>query len=222
MPSYHGALDVITPDGFIEGWAWDREDDYDTPIIDIVHDGEVIATGPAHRFRADLLDAGVGHGWYGFRCRPARSFEIGKSYSLTLVARKTGEVVAGPTELEMAEDSEPGILSVADILHGSGSPIIVSDQLKGTIAAIRRFIATNGVEQFVDYGYCYVLGRPADPGGLRNYARLIAEEALAPLRFLSELIGSEERRASSWRMIPPSDPAFPFKPVRKPRVLRRR
>jgi hypothetical protein len=78
--------------------------------------------------------------------------------------------------------------------------------------AIDTFIARHGVEEFINRGYCYILGRPADTSGKTTYAPLIASGEMAPLTFLSTLFNSDERRQSKWAVLAPSDPGFIFAP----------
>src|SRR4051794_8278110 len=85
MP-FEGYLDSAT-NTEIAGWVYD-EDDANTPLtVEILADGNVIATLVADGFREDLLRAGKGNGNHAFRF----SMPSGQSAKSRLRARVTGQ-----------------------------------------------------------------------------------------------------------------------------------
>ncbi|MFT8718239.1 Hint domain-containing protein [Acetobacter sp.] len=62
----HGWIDHVTRE-YVSGWAWNAAHPWDRAEIDIVVDGECVATISASDHRGDLAAAGMGNGWAGFR-----------------------------------------------------------------------------------------------------------------------------------------------------------
>lgn len=60
-----GRLEAVV-DGRAVGWAWDPERPDEAVEVEVLVDGEPVASGVADVERPALLDAGVGHGRYGF------------------------------------------------------------------------------------------------------------------------------------------------------------
>jgi len=63
-----GAIDTVTPEGEILGWAWYPNAPTAAVDVEILVDNEVVAAVPARSFRSDLQAAGVGDGCHGFGC----------------------------------------------------------------------------------------------------------------------------------------------------------
>ncbi|NHN89222.1 Hint domain-containing protein [Acetobacter conturbans] len=63
---FHGWVDHIAHD-CIGGWAWNEARPWDKAQVDIVIDGVRAGTVFAADYRADLVAAGIGNGWAGFR-----------------------------------------------------------------------------------------------------------------------------------------------------------
>jgi hypothetical protein len=84
----HGYLDVATCD-VVVGWAWDPSLPTTAINVQILADGQVIATIPASTFRQDLLNAGIGNGQHAFFFNVPASLKNGQPRSIA--AR-----VAGP------------------------------------------------------------------------------------------------------------------------------
>jgi tRNA (mo5U34)-methyltransferase len=61
-----GFVDYITA-GEVGGWAIDMNASDGRVIVEVMTDGEVIASGPACIYRGDLKAAGIGDGMHGFR-----------------------------------------------------------------------------------------------------------------------------------------------------------
>ena len=62
--AYGGNVDAITSE-IVDGWVWDGNTERKL-VVEIVADGEVVATAVANCFRQDLLSAGVGDGAHAF------------------------------------------------------------------------------------------------------------------------------------------------------------
>lgn|GEM_PF-2561421 len=82
-----GRLEAVV-DGRAVGWAWNPERPEETVEIEVLVDGEVVASDAADVERPTLLEAGIGHGRYGFDIRlPER---------LSGAGAHTIQAVAGP------------------------------------------------------------------------------------------------------------------------------
>jgi hypothetical protein len=69
-----GMLDLVSEDGWVEGWAWHPAAPEHRVTVEILVDGEVVGSTLAALHRADLAAAGIGDGNYGFSF--ALPFEI--------------------------------------------------------------------------------------------------------------------------------------------------
>ena len=61
-----GQLDLISDEGWAVGWAWYPDAPERRAEVEILADGEVIGTATASQYRADVAEAGIGDGYYGF------------------------------------------------------------------------------------------------------------------------------------------------------------
>jgi hypothetical protein len=209
--AFSGFIDTISSTGYVEGWAISNKNNFDAVPVCVLWEDKPIGIGIANLFRSDLLTAGVGHGWHAFRIRVDHTFETQTTLRLLLVELRTTSLIA------MAELPCPATLSrklpnVDSVLEESDLKVTDISSLALTKTAIDAFVARYGVEEFVACGYCYILGRPADPGGHRSYTELISSGEMEPLVFLSILFNSTERRESKWPVLAPSDSGFIFAP----------
>jgi SGNH hydrolase-like domain, acetyltransferase AlgX len=65
MGRVEGSLEAVV-DGRAVGWAWDPESPEEALEVEVLVDGEPVATGRADVERAVLAEAGIGSGRYGF------------------------------------------------------------------------------------------------------------------------------------------------------------
>lgn len=65
-PALEAHVDVVSEEGVITGWCWDRNDPDRRVAIDILADGVVCASAVAAMYREDLKAAGKGSGHCGF------------------------------------------------------------------------------------------------------------------------------------------------------------
>jgi hypothetical protein len=209
-----GFLDSVSGAGFIEGWAKSAVDDFHVISVSILWNGAPIGVAVANLFRADLAANKVGHGWHAFQVLPNVLLPSHEPHTLTLVETHTNTSIAtarleaprrpstdSTTEMQTFLDDHP--LQVRDV-----------DTLALTAPYIEAFVASHGTERFVEFAYCYILGRPADPSGRQWYADLIAQGKVKPFELLTVLFQSEERTRSNWIIVPPSHSGFPFRPGR--------
>ncbi len=205
-----GQLDNITSLGYIEGWAYDAADP--TKAIDVcVMAGEhEIAWGLAHRFRADLMDAGCGTGWCAFRVRIGEQYKDQLSGPMRLLHRSSGQVLHAVDSMSSIADPEEPIASVE--ARTACDPTLISGiwQLRGCEQILLRYIRKHGVEAYVRAAYIYVLGRHADEGGRAQYARCIRQATLTPVGVLEVLADSDEYRSRPRQLGTPNSPTFPF------------
>lgn len=78
----HGYLDVTSCDEIV-GWAWDAYRPSDTVYVGIYEDTTLLATIPANNFRGDLLAAGFGNGYHGFRLPTPSRLKDGRPHAVT-------------------------------------------------------------------------------------------------------------------------------------------
>lgn len=77
-------------DGHAYGWAFNQNSPGERVTIDIYCDGNLVGQSIANEFRKDLLDAGIGDGYYSFRIPISYELSNGKEYKL--LARDTNSL----------------------------------------------------------------------------------------------------------------------------------
>jgi hypothetical protein len=80
-----GRLEAVV-DGRAVGWAWSPERPEDTLDVEVLVDGEVVARGAADVERPALLEAGIGHGRYGFDIQLPERLGGAGAHSIQVVA----------------------------------------------------------------------------------------------------------------------------------------
>src|SRR5262249_49667729 len=156
-----------------------------------------------------LLTMKIGHGWHAFRIRLDETPLPHSTPKLSLVDLRTKTLIT-VAEIPTPKISARVPLNVDSLLAETDLEVTDISSLRLVEPAINTLISRYGVEEFVDCGYCYILGRPADSSGQATYTKQIAAGTLTPLSFLSALFNSSERRESKWLVLPPSDPGFVF------------
>jgi hypothetical protein len=81
LSTYEGYHDVANCD-WIEGWAWDRTRPNTAINVDIYDGSTKILTVPAGNFRQDLLNAGKGNGYHGFKVATPAGLRNGAAHTV--------------------------------------------------------------------------------------------------------------------------------------------
>ena len=205
-----GYLDSYTTAGYFEGWAIDTDRPTDVIAVSVVHEGQELAWGLAHRFRRDLMEAQCGTGWCAFRARAEPPLETLPEGFFRLFARHDRSLLHTAESLRVMPDTEEPIDTVDAV--SAVDPTILGGvwQLRGCEHVMAAFIRKHGVDAYVRAAYVYVLGRPADEGGRARYARCIRQATLTPVGVLEVLADSDEFRGRTRQLIAPNCPGFPF------------
>ena len=209
-PSLHGHIDAITTTGYVEGWAFDRTA-VERPLdLEVFHDDELIASGLAHIYRADLVDAGCGTGWCAFRLK----FEVPifrlKTGGFHLRDKRSGLSFCETYNLTVLEDGGDEIPSVDALLDDDPTVAKSIEELRGCSEIFNRYIQAQGVDAFVRRMYSYILNRPADIGGVALYATHIRRATLTAFQVAEAIADSDEYRSRKTTLIAPTSPGFPF------------
>ena len=207
---WQGHLDSLTSTGYFEGWALDPAHPLKPMPVAIVKGSEIVASGLAHRFRWDLMDASCGTGWCAFRLLARCSVEELSSASLRLVEFETGKELHASRSIAIVPDNTPAADTVERICAYDPTVIEGVWQLRACEKLFMAFIRKHGVDQFVRMAYVYVLGRPADDGGLAQYGRSIRQATLSPVGVLEALADSDEYRSQPRQLIAPNALGFPL------------
>jgi hypothetical protein len=205
-----GAIDHFAPDMRIQGWARNIADQFAIIRVGIAADDRLVAIGKANRFRPDLFEKNVGHGWYGFALRPSRPLDwegIGEFRLIDLDAR----MLIGSYRLPLPAKFNPPRVDLRQLNLIPNEFLVDVGHLRGFAPLLEHYVAHYGSETFVDHAYCFVLGRPADDDGLRTYSRQIAGGQLRPVELLKILLDSEEARRSCRRLPSPQADEFPIR-----------
>ncbi|OYU48745.1 MAG: hypothetical protein CFE31_09900 [Rhizobiales bacterium PAR1] len=207
-----GVIDSVEAGGFVEGWTVDPTAPARVVEVALMAKGEIVARGFADRCRVDLVESNIGHGWHGFRLALPPALMAETALALTLVDVQTGSKIGNAKTLDPSAvaGQEAENTFVDGILPIDASVVRSIDQIAAIGPILDAFIHEHGIEEFVDRVYCYVLGRPSDPGGLASYAGILHRSELKPLGLIGILYDSDERRNSKWDMFGPSSRYFPF------------
>lgn len=206
-----GYLDSLTSAGYFEGWALDEARPLLALPVSVVKDGEVIASGLAHRFRKDLMESYCGTGWCAFRLRLQVPMDDGLFRTpLSLINQETGHLIHLNGSIASVPDAEAQPDTVDQVCAYDPTVLLGVWQLRACEKQIMAYIRQNGVDQYVRMAYVYVLGRPADDGGLAQYGRSIRQSSLTPVGILEALSDSDEYRSQPRQLIAPNAVGFPF------------
>ncbi|HEX7389750.1 MAG TPA: Hint domain-containing protein, partial [Acidiphilium sp.] len=105
-----GFLDAVEP-GAIRGWAWIKDDSHSAVMLDVLDGDVVIGTVLANEYRADLADAGIGHGRHGFHLHLARPLDFSRRHAISVRSKACGTVLTGsPTVIEPADTVDSAML----------------------------------------------------------------------------------------------------------------
>ena len=196
----------------IEGWAYETDAPADPLVVAVTDDdGYEIASGLAHHYRQDLVEAQCGIGWCHFQLRTTGSVSRFRKMPLQLLARRTGDVILRVEQVPYAERLERTLNSIEDVVLSDPSACTSIDQLSGCDEIFDQFIKTRGVDAFVRTAYVYVLGRIIDAEGLALYGRLIRQRLLTPHTMMRTLASSDEFRSKPRSLIAPTMGGFPFR-----------
>jgi hypothetical protein len=205
-----GVLDVVTSSGYVEGWATDTDPQAGPVAVAVCMDEEQVARGLAHRYRADLAEAGCGTGWCAFRLRVSGPVGRLRRRDCTLLALPGREVLFQTDNLRIVEDVELPLSRVDDVARADPTLVGEVGQLRCCGGIFDAMIARAGPDTFVRAAFVYALGRPADATGLDLYSRMLITGDLTPFELLEALCGSEEFRAQNRLLIAPTEPGFIF------------
>jgi Family of unknown function (DUF6212)/Domain of unknown function (DUF4214) len=214
-----GYVDQVDATGLVYGWARNRHSAQPC-IVEIRQNGKIVAETVADEFRVDLLDAGLGHGHYGY------------------VAQLRG-AVASDSALELYLAGTEHRLNPDDnrtwsILSETARPVVTVEAL---LAARRRWSAEDisrnlsalqldrnleemGPARFLDVTYKYLLGRWSDQAGYQAYQQALTHRTLSAEAFFRTMLESEEYKQSGHGLGGPYDSTFPFRllPAELPEV----
>ena len=209
---YRAYLDRFTSSGYAEGWAYAETSPYEPLLISVVTESQgELGFGLAHRYRADLLDAGLTTAWCGFRIKLEDPLASVRSRRVLLFDRREGTAILVREGAPLVGEPDTALSALDDVVADDPTVLGSLDQLAGCDALFDDFVASEGVDGFVRAAYGYLLGRPADPSGLASYGEHLRSKKLTPYAILRAMADSEEYRERSRQHQAPTTPAFPFR-----------
>ncbi|MCH4091031.1 Hint domain-containing protein [Acetobacter sp.] len=109
---YRGGLDHASHD-CVGGWIWNAKRPCEKARVDIRIDGQHVATLPAVNYRADLVPAGMGNGWSGFRMTLKEPLDWKTSHMIEVFYSGTDVQVPGsPAQLSVPEQFDGALRNV--------------------------------------------------------------------------------------------------------------
>jgi hypothetical protein len=207
---FHGRIDAVTSSGYVEGWAFNPAAPGRPLSVAVLAGQKEVAQGIANRYRWDLADAGCGNGWCAFRLRLSGSVSRLRRQDLSLWDLPRETEIHPAAEVPLAEDHEPGLSTLDDIIAADPTVVHAIEHLRGCGPAFVDFIATEGVDEFIRAAYVYILGRRADAACTALYMPRLQDGSLAPYELLKTLYDSDEFRSVPRQLIAPPEPGFLF------------
>jgi hypothetical protein len=202
-------IDHVSAAGVVSGWA--RSAELPAPVgIELWLDGECVGAASACAFRRDLLEAGLGHGHYGFECRIRAKARHG-----VLELRETG----GQTMLARLTIA-PGLLCEAPATPRTVESLLTRPDQWGMEDVARHIqalaldfnLSALGPSRFIARVYRFLLGRWPDPPEFDFYLNDLSQGVISATDVFRIVAGSEERKRSQVTPLSPYDPKFPFLP----------
>lgn len=193
----------------IEGWAYDEQAPWSPLEVRIRCNGEWIASGLAHQHREDVVEAGIGTGWCGFRLWSGRSADVLRNAALYLVGM-SGSVIAKSDDTALLPDLDKDLTSIEDVVAADPTIARSVEHLRGCEPLFTHYIRSYGIDAFVRVAYVFMLGRPVDEAGLRIYGNRLRRGTHHAFELLQILAASEEFLSKYRELIAPSQSSFPF------------
>ncbi len=205
-----GHMDALTSTGYLEGWAHDPErPGQPLQLAALAPQGE-IGRGLASFYRWDRADAGCGIGWCAFRLRVEGAVTALRRGLLVLTEAETGTEICRTGQIAMVEDAPAYPSTLAEVARADPTVVHSIDQLRGCGVLFERYLAVHGTDAFVRAAFVYILGRPADGGGLATYAGLLAGGGMSAYGLLKTLYKSDEFAVAPRLLGAPTEPGFVF------------
>lgn len=205
-----GLIEALTSTGCILGWAFDSAAPATPLSIAIIEaDGAMVAAGLANRYRDDLVDAGCGIGWCAFSLRVEATSPLRRS-TLILTDTSSGREIHRIQAAPYLDAPDDDIRDVETLLASDPTVAKSVQELRGCSVFFSNYVVRQGVEDFVRAAYVYVLGRPADVGGLASYGGLIRTGDLTPFQLLEILADCDEYRLRPRQLGAPNLANFPL------------
>lgn len=101
---FEGHLDIVF-DHKVSGWIWNSRYQDSKYAVEILSDGQIVAEGMANLFRSDLLENGVGDGYFGFSITLPISVRDGFAHTISARIKHTqvnltGSIIYKNNELQ--------------------------------------------------------------------------------------------------------------------------
>lgn len=109
---YRGRVDHVSHD-CVHGWVWNEKRPWEKASLDICIDGKRVGTVPAVNYRADLVPAGMGNGWSGFRMKLKEPLDWKTAHTVEVLYSGTDVHVPGsPAQLSVPEQFDGALRNV--------------------------------------------------------------------------------------------------------------
>jgi hypothetical protein len=202
-------IDATTSHG-ITGWAVGSRQDVPCRLR-IESDGRPLAQAVARGFRRDLLDAGIGHGHYGFTARFETRLPLAE-HMFSVFEVGVDEIMPGNCQdvFMLAGDPPAAPMRVEELLEQVDH--WTDDDLLRHVGLLKldANMAAMGVARFVDVTFKYTLARWADPADAHSYGKALRDNEITPDGCFRTLLMSEERRTVHMPLVSPYDSQFPY------------
>ncbi len=211
MP-FQASLDGLGRDGRFEGWVRPVRGQVPCQVAFYWND-ECIARAIADHFRRDLLQAGRGHGHYGFLARALVDLPPGQC-SLTLQAQEgTGlPMTLGEYQIDVPKvKQKKRFFKVEDLIQSSPSWTINDVRQHISSLNLGRSLSDMGPRRFIDVSHRFVFNTWADPGVIRHLEPALVSQELSPEDLLLLMFNRNDQRPGTDSLPSPYDARYPFR-----------
>ncbi|WP_093565602.1 DUF4214 domain-containing protein [Methylobacterium sp. 174MFSha1.1] len=206
-----GKLTVVHGGVRLLGWACDTNKPSHPLTIAVTSEGKMVARAVANQHSNEILQFGAPHAWCSFNALLAIEIKEGFEPYLTLRDYQTSRVLDGMKPILKADLPPSEIANIDDLVHSDPTTLRDIAELSTCGAIFEEFVRSEGEESFVAAAYVYILGRPADAGGLKSYSSRLREKKVTSYDLLRALANSNEFKSKPRLLSSPASSGFPFR-----------
>jgi hypothetical protein len=204
-----GFIEMINTSS-VTGWALSEEPR--APVqVEIWIENKCLGSTIATSFRRDLLEAGVGHGHYGYEYQ-FRSGDLRQGMLELREAGKSGPLATSYIDFTNDELAEQDRTQTFESLLRKTPIWSMTDVAKNIVALEldQNFIEL-GANRYISQVYWFLLGREADEAEVSVQLQNLANRVTSPTSLFEDLLNGDEFKTRGLQPVSPFDGRFPFK-----------
>ena len=203
-------IELIDETEVITGWA--RSSLADMPTLIRLESSEgLIGEAVASGFRRDLLEAGIGHGHYGFHMKIRQHGQTGRTLIRAIDMRTGKALKIASDRFDLPSPTMAATPLTVDTLIGSAVAWTAADVANHSAnLELDRTFQRVGAAIYVDMAFQFALGRWPDGDDRVHCARSLSGQEVSPDELVRILLNSDERQSLQASVPAPYDHRYPF------------